>query len=236
MNYSYFALYSYAIAILTSLGLIILTRYGVHDSGRRIIPDVTLGLLPGGDPVSDLEEYGKMDEQHRIGNAVVIDTDFAIAPREELSKDLIIKGNLTLGDGARLHGSAKVSGSIYLGSSVLVVGNLISKAEIYVGSRAEVVGILHASKNIQLLPFSSVTVSAVASGTIYISEGARVGKQILADNGIVYTPAQHDAKTVEAVPNYASNPAPTSGQSSEPIIHGHRFPLIFDRLKDIFVS
>jgi predicted acyltransferase (DUF342 family) len=236
MNYSYFALYSYAIAILTSLGLIILTRYGVHDSGRRVIPDVTLGLLPEADHVSDLRGYGNMDDQHRIGNAVVIDTDFAMAPKEEFSKDLIIKGNLTLGDGARLHGSAKVAGSIYLGSSVLVVGNLISKAEIYVGSRAEVVGILHASKNIRLLPFSNVTVSAIAGCTIYISESARVGKQILANDGIVYTPSQHDAKTVEAAPIYASSPAPTSRQSSEAIIHGHRLLLIFDRLKGIFVS
>jgi len=233
MSYSHFALYSYAIAIVTSLGLIILTRYGVRDSGRRVIPNVALRLLPERYPVPDLEENGDM--KHSIGSATVIDTDFAIAPQTELTKDLIIKGNLTLGDGARLHGSAKVSGSIHLGPSALVIGNLVSKTEISIGPRAEVVGILHSNENIRLLPFSSVSVSAVAGGSIYISEGARVGKQILANGGIIYTPSEHKTKTVE-VSNYASPPAPISTQSSPPISHLHRLPWIFDRLKSMFVS
>ena len=206
MNPGYSMLYPYILAILASVGLVLLTRYGARDSGRRVFPDVTLRSDPEVFSVpTDPEAPTKMSKEHRVGTAVFIDSDFALPPQAELTNELIVRGSLTLGEGSRLHGSAKASGSISLGSHALVVGNLVSDSDISIGPGAEVVGVLHAKKDVRLMPSSSVSVSVVSARTIYIHEGARVGKKVFASRGIVYQPpALITQRTAEASPNNSS--------------------------------
>lgn len=207
MNPSYSMLYSYILAILASLGLIIMTRYRTTDSGRRVFPDVT--LENGTEVLSGLAEteqqHRKISDQQRIGSAVTNDNDFMLPPQADLTNDLIVKGDLTLGEMARLHGSAKASGSINLGSRALVVGNLVSDSSISVGPGAEVIGILHARDNVWLMPYSSVSASVFSARTIYVHEGVRIGKQTFANRGVVYQAPQHIPQRAEETSlDYAS--------------------------------
>ena len=59
-----------------------------------------------------------------LGRPQVIDGDFALPPETKLACDLIVKGNLILGEGARLDGNVKALGSITLESPLLLWGIL----------------------------------------------------------------------------------------------------------------
>jgi len=214
MNPSYSLLYSYIVAVLASLCLIVLTRHGARDSGRRIFPDETLGRIAHESSASTNPEARKPPHGHCLGNAIVVNTDFALPPQGELTSDLVVEGTLTLGDGARLHGNARASGIISLGSRALVVGNLVSESDIYVGPNAEVVGVLHAKENVWLMPSSSVSISVVSARMIYIHEGARVGRQVFASRGIVYQSSQ---KIAQPAVQPAASHAPIPVQLSQPV-------------------
>jgi len=224
MNPSYSLLYSYILAVLASLGLIILARYGIRDSGRRVFPDQTLARMtdePSG-PTNPQVAEKALDRDH-LGNAIVVNTDFALPSQVEFTNDLVVRGTLTLGDGAMLRGNAKASGFISLGSRALVVGNLVSESDIYVGPGAEVVGILHAKDNVWLMPASSVSVSVVSARTIYIYEGARVGRQVFASRGIVYQPSQ---RIVQQGAQPIRRHAPMPDSSSGPVCYRCRSLLL----------
>lgn len=209
MNPDYTILYPYVLALLASLSLVILTRLGVRDAGRRVFPDKTLGSASE-DAAVLLSAEGRASARYRLGSAIVVETDLALPPQTELTNDLVVKGTLTLGAGARLQGNAKATGIVTLAPRAMVVGNLVSDSGISVGPYAEVVGLLHARGDVWLMPSSNVSLSIVSGGSVYIHEGAKIGKRILADRGIVcqtsesrpqvsaQSPVSHPAR----LPNY----------------------------------
>jgi len=219
---NFLPVYAYFGAILLCLAVIVLTGRGLRDSERRVFPDVTLGRELERRAVSAGSEARiQMPDQHRVGTAVVINTDYVIPSRAKVTKDLIVTGRVTIDDGARLNGSVKASGPITLGSDVLIEGNLVSNSDISVGPRTEVLGVLHAKENICLMSSSSVSLSVVSRGTVYIHEGARVGKRISAGGGIEYLTSHILQKTAEVDSSFA----PTSNQFFYPVCHICRGPL-----------
>jgi cytoskeletal protein CcmA (bactofilin family) len=189
MNTMYSLLFSYILAILAGLVLIIATRFGSTDSGRRNFADVTLN---GGSAIflaSADSRTQTHSERERTRKAMIIDTDFVLSSEAEVAGDLIVKGNLTIGGSARLHGSAKAAGWIILGPRALVVGNVVSDSNIFIGPGAEVDGVIHAKDDIRLMPSSNVSLSVVSGRRVYVLEGARVGKQIFARGGVTYAHA-----------------------------------------------
>ena len=92
------------------------------------------------------------------------------------------------------------------------MGNLVSDLDISVGFRAEVAGVIMWGNNVRLMivldrePFRF-------SVTVYVFEGARVGEQVIASNGIVYWPPGYSPQRVE---KQSPASAPTILQSSEP--------------------
>lgn len=221
--------YAYIGAIFVCLAVIIITSHGLNDSDGRVLPDITLSgelnrLAVSADPEGQIQ----MLDHHSVGTPVMIDTDFVIPSRVKVMNDLIVKGRVAIGDGARLHGSVKASDSIKLGREVLIEGNLVSDSDISVGSGAEVLGALHAKDDIWLMSSSSVSLSVVSTGTIYIHEGARVGKKISASRGIVYQALEHTPQPTEETP---ATYVQTADQFSEPTCFKCRsLLLIFDPL------
>jgi hypothetical protein len=107
---------------------------------------------------------------------LLYDGDFAIEARAVIHANIVVRGNLTVGAGARVCGSLKSGKDIVLESGVCVEGSLISGERMRIGSNCSIYGPIIAERGMFL---ASATVcggpgrpTTVTSPVIEIQEGS----------------------------------------------------------------
>ncbi len=109
---------------------------------------------------------------------LLYDGDFAIAPRDVIHANIVVRGNLVIGAGARVYGSLKSGKNMTLEDGVCVEGSLISAERMHIGRECSVYGPIIAERGMFV---GSATVcggpsrpTTVTSPAIEVQEGALV--------------------------------------------------------------
>ncbi len=91
---------------------------------------------PQARPVSSTEKPIGPGISHRL----LLDGDFDIAPGQVFEGDLVVRGNLRIGTGARVYGSVKCGKELILESGASITGSLISAGKMHVGPDCSIHG------------------------------------------------------------------------------------------------
>ena len=122
------------------------------------------------------------------------DGDFVIGPDEEFTGDLVVRGKLRVGEGARVWGSVKSEKEMTIEDAVLVGGSLISATTARIGANCAIYGPVIAERELEIQagtscgsPEHPTTVSApririeegvVVFGTLWAREKGQVVDRI----------------------------------------------------------
>jgi cytoskeletal protein CcmA (bactofilin family) len=129
---------------------------------------------------SDTEETNVDTETVRTtlpGGRRLVEEDFAIQPGEIISANIVTRGRLHIGAGARVIGSVKSHGHMSLGVDVHVAGSLISASTMHIGSDCRITGPVIAERQITIetgTRCGSVWVPTTVAPTIEIADGVTV--------------------------------------------------------------
>jgi len=157
--------------------------YGRVSSDREILlapdcrfqrlhaPRIVLGHLSKNRSANSAETQRDRPLARRL-----IDGDFHIHAGEVISDNLVARGTLHIGPGARMVGSVKGHGSVVLEERVVVSGSLISSGELRIGRACRIGGPILAERRIEI---SSQTVcgmpdmpTTVSSPIVHATEGS----------------------------------------------------------------
>lgn len=158
--------------------------YGRVSSDREILlspgctfqrlhaPRITLGYVPGDRAASS----GAVAYAPRPLARRLIDGDFEIRPGEVIPENLVARGTLRIGAGARMLGGVKGHRSVVLEEKAVVSGSLISSGTLHIGHACRIGGPLLAEHRIEI---SSGTVcgtpdapTTVSSPIVHATEGS----------------------------------------------------------------
>ncbi|MGH9736239.1 MAG: hypothetical protein ACRD8A_16830 [Candidatus Acidiferrales bacterium] len=158
--------------------------YGRVSSDREILlssgctfqrlhaPHIVLGSAPDERPAN---REPASNVTHPLARRL-IDGDFEIRPGEVMPENLVARGTLRIGAGARMLGSAKGHRSVVLEEKAVVCGSLISSGELYISRDCRIGGPILAERRIEI---SSGTVcgmpeapTTVSSPVVHATEGS----------------------------------------------------------------
>jgi cytoskeletal protein CcmA (bactofilin family) len=88
--------------------------------------------------VSDSDANEHIPEQSRRRR--LIEGDWKIQPGEVVAENIVTRGSLRIGAGAKILGSVKSNGELIVEASVIVEGSLIGSATMHIGPRCQIGG------------------------------------------------------------------------------------------------
>jgi hypothetical protein len=150
---------------------------------RLHAPRIEIGSAPN---LAEIRDFRSEPHHARL----LHDGNFRIAAGEVFRGDLVVRGQLEIGDGARVYGSLKCERDMVLGRSVQVSGSLVSEGRLQIGANSLLAGPVIAERGLVAAsgtscgtPKSPTTVSApemaietgvVVFGTIWARQQGKV--------------------------------------------------------------
>jgi cytoskeletal protein CcmA (bactofilin family) len=104
-------------------------------------------------PASQTEDQGKRSSSSPRplnSSRMLLDHDFQIGAGEEFTGNLVVRGRLRVGAGARVWGSIKSSAELIIERDVFVSGSLISATRMYIGQGGTICGPLIAERELEM--------------------------------------------------------------------------------------
>lgn len=139
---------------------------------RLHAPRIALGYVPGTRALSSATAVDAVRPMARR----LIDGDFHVPPGELIPENLVARGTLRIGAGARMLGSVKGHSSVVVEEKAVVCGSLISSGELRIGRNCQVGGPILAEHRIAISPGTICGTpeapTTVSSPVVHASEGS----------------------------------------------------------------
>jgi bifunctional N-acetylglucosamine-1-phosphate-uridyltransferase/glucosamine-1-phosphate-acetyltransferase GlmU-like protein len=167
------------------------------DKGPRKIPRMPLDrrLRTSGPPTStslnEKEPTGHSENlQEALKEAGVKSTrmgkdtvrilgDFVFPPRSEVHDNVVVEGDVKIGDHCVFHQSIKAKGNMSVGNRVVIKGNLVSNGDVKLLDEVVIGGSVHSDGSVTLGEKVFVSMSVVACGNVELYENSEVKNNIL---------------------------------------------------------
>lgn len=117
---------------------------------------------------------------HIIGNDTIRILSNIVFPANFQAWDnMVVEGDLTIGDHCVFHGSVKAKGNVIVGNRVVLDGNLISKGNVDIKDEAVISGLVHSEGLVRIGEEVFIGLSVVTDGDVELHENSEVRKSIL---------------------------------------------------------
>ena len=155
---------------------------------RRIRGNRRKPIMVGFDPPDNSSIENNLEDILKRAGAktakIGVDTtrifgDVIFSPRFETEGNIIVEGDVIVGDSSVFHRSIKAKGNLHIGNNVVVKGNVVSEGDLFILDDAVIGGSVHSEGSVRIGENVSVAVSIVAVGDVEIHENSEVKKNIL---------------------------------------------------------